>query len=332
MTTIPYRTPEWERATNAVHVAQKILVVTHQNPDGDAIGSALGVANWVRSLGKQVTVADDDGVPDFLRYLPHAEEVVASVDTGEFDLVISTDSSDAERSGAVGAYGFANTRTVINLDHHVTNTGFGDIHLVDAEASSAAEVVHNWLMRADVVLNEKIALPLLTGLVTDTIGFRTSSVTPKTLSVAQSLMAAGASLTGVMARTLESKSYKEFALWQRILPKARLDGQILSAVITDEDIEVAGLDEMTDAGLVGFMRTVDEAMIAVIYKQDGEAGYRISMRSKRGYNVAEVAFALGGGGHVQAAGASMTGTMDEIRAKLMPMLQDVIEKGALQLG
>jgi len=143
-------------------------------------------------------------------------------------------------------------------------------------------------------------------------------------------MAAGASLTEVTARTLDSMTYDEFVLWKQILPTAELHGQVISAYVRMEDYALAGLDEGSTAGVVSFLIRITEAMIAVVFKET-EDGIRLSMRAKRGYNVAEVALALGGGGHIQAAGATVPGTLEEVRARVLPMLQEAAAKGSLEI-
>lgn len=330
--TAAYRAPEWDFATEAVHNARKILIISHFSPDGDAIGSMLGLANALKNMGKKIRLANDDGVPEFLSYIPLSNKVERNMRWGEYDLVIYTDCADEGRWGHVGGYARKHAAAIINLDHHITNTGYGDIHLVVPDMSSAAEVAFHWLKHAEIEITPEAATALLTGIVTDTIGFRITDTKPATLQAAQELMAAGASLNEIMARTLESKPYREFQLWQSVLPTAQLDGKVLQAVITVEDIKAAGIEDMTDAGLVGFLRTVNEAMIAVVFKQDHPIGYKISLRSKLGYNVAEVASQLGGGGHIQAAGAQVEGTLEEVRAKVMPLLHEAVEKGDYAFG
>jgi bifunctional oligoribonuclease and PAP phosphatase NrnA len=326
------KTPDWQQASAALRDADSVLIVTHLNPDGDAIGSALGLANAIRHMGKTVTVADDDGVPDYLQWLPHSTTVVTEIDAEtSFDLCISTDASDAERTGKVGAIGQANSTTVINLDHHATNTYFGDVHLVDAGAVAATEIVFDWWEYMAIDWQAEIAVPLLTGLVTDTIGFRTSSVTSRTLGIAQSLMEYGASLTEITARVLDSRSYQEMALWKRIMATMALDGQVIHAEARLEDMEAVNMDAPSTAGFVGFLRSTKEAMIAVTFMETGDGEIRISMRAKPGYDVSEVAFALGGGGHVQAAGAGVAGTLEDVKAKVLPMLQEAARKGKLTI-
>ncbi len=321
----------WGVATQAIQSAQTIVIVTHMHPDGDALGSMLGIANALRHMGKTVDCAVDDGLPGVFAFLPGAEQIHPKLYKGEWDVMISTDSSDEERTGAVGAYARAHSRTVINLDHHATNTLFGDIHLVKSDVSSAAEVAYYWLHHMDVPLNAEIAAPLLTGLVTDTIGFRTSSVTADTLGVAQALIGAGASLTEITERTLDNRSYLSVTLWKHVLQSVELhEGGVVYAGISAADFAKAGLHDTDDFGLVGFLIRISEAMIAVLIKEV-EEGVNISMRAKPGYNVAQVALDLGGGGHLQAAGATVPGTVADVKARVMPMLVQAAKAGKLTI-
>ncbi len=194
---------DWAAASQAVEAAQSILVATHISPDGDAIGSLLGLGNALRLRGSNVTCVVDGGLPGTFRFLPGASDVRDTPTTGQWDLMISVDSSDEERTGESGVYGRAHSARVINLDHHITNTFFGDIFLVMPSAVSATEVVYHWLREWQQPLALDIAVPLLTGLVTDTIGFRTSNVTANTLRVAVELMEAGAPLAEITAADAE---------------------------------------------------------------------------------------------------------------------------------
>jgi bifunctional oligoribonuclease and PAP phosphatase NrnA len=320
---------QWREATEALNNAQRILIVTHINPDGDAIGSMLGLGNQLRHRGKDVTTAVDAGVPGYLAFLPGADAVVAEVTSGDWDLLITTDASDEARIGEAGAYGMAHSQQIINLDHHVTNTQFGDIHLINGDAVSATEIVFDWWRQAQYAINHDVALPLLTGLVTDTLGFRTSSVTASTLEIAQQLMQAGASLSAVTARTLDSRPYEVVRLWKQALPSTQLDGQVIHATVSLADAEQAGLDETTEAGLVGFLIRVEEARIAIVFKEKPDNTVEISMRAKLGYDVAQVAFELGGGGHKQAAGASITGSLSEVKRRVLPLLHQAVSAGQL---
>ncbi|MEM6529656.1 MAG: DHH family phosphoesterase [Chloroflexota bacterium] len=324
---------EWEKAAQAITDAESILIVTHIEPDGDAIGSMLGLGHTLMAMGKQVQMAVDEGVPGFLQWLPGTDAIYPKITVGEWDLMISTDASDEARSGKVGAYGREHAKQVINLDHHATNTMFGNIFLVMGEAVSATEVVYRLFEHMNITVDSReVALPLLTGLVTDTMGFRVSSVTAETMRIAHKLMETGISLYEVMARTLESKPYSAIQLWAQVLPSIELDNAIVSLNIRREDFATIRMKDPSDAGLVSLINQIDEAMIAIIFTQLEGERVKLSMRSKKGYDVGSVAKLLGGGGHTQAAGATLEGTLPEVRAHVLPLLKKAVAEGELLLA
>ena len=218
----PAPAPQWQAAAQAISRAQSILAVAHFAPDGDAVGSLLGIALSLRALGKDVTAAIDDGVPAELCFLPGIETIVPSVTEGDFDLMIALDCSDIERAGESGAYGLQHSEKAINLDHHPTNTYFGDIHLVVPTAVAAVEVVYDLLMVLELDITPEVAYALLTGLVTDTQGFRISATNSRTLDIAQGMMKRGAPLAQIMAKTLNSRPFAEVELWKQVLPTVRV--------------------------------------------------------------------------------------------------------------
>ena len=323
---MPGAEPDWQGALAAIEAAQSILLVAHVSPDGDAVGSLLGMAGALRERGKNTNAAIDGGVPKELAFIPRSDSVLPALSTGEFDLFITLDSSDIERLGKVGAYGFSHSRRVINLDHHPTNTGFGDIHLVLPNAVAAAEVVFDFLTHANWRISRDAATALLAGLVTDTQGFRVPGTNSRTLEIAQALMGHGADLPDIMARAMNRRSYGEVVLWQRALQSAQLEDGLISANITQSDLAQAGLHTMTDGGLVNHLVDVDEAKVAVVFKElRGEV--EVSFRAKPGFDVGRMAFALGGGGHTLAAGCTLKGALQLVRDKALPLARQVIRDG-----
>ncbi len=321
-------TVQWTEASDALRAAQSILVVTHFNPDGDAIGSMLGLGLALRQMDKRVICAVDGGVPPFLKFLTGADTVLKKVRGGKYDLMIATDCGDLSRAGDAGAVGARFAGQVINLDHHPTNDHFGDLQLVVPEAVSAAEVVFDWLSTLDHPIDADIATALLTGMVTDTLGFRVNSVSTRTLAIASKLMDAGASLYDISSRTLDSRSFATLDLWKRALTTLNMDDGIISAVVRYDDVKAAGLIDPTDGGLVSLLIQVDEAQVSLVLKEYPDGRLDISMRAKPGFNVAEVAESFGGGGHTLAAGAQLDGPIDEAKAAVMARLQEAVRKGA----
>ncbi len=322
---------DWAEATRCVNEAQSILIVTHVKPDGDAIGSLLGLTQALLEQNKTIDAAVDGGVAEAFRFLAGWDTVHDDLKTGQWDLMISVDASDEERTGEVGAYGREHSAKVMNLDHHPTNTLFGDVHLVMPEAVSATEIIFQWLRDMGITLSLPVATALLTGLVTDTIAFRTSNVNPTTLDIGRQLMLAGAPLYDIINCTLVTKPFSHIELWKQVFPSIQAKDGIISAVVTQENLNQAGLSDMTDGGLVSMLVGAEEPVVAVVFKEQPENKVELSLRSKPGYDVGSVAFNLGGGGHKQAAGATVTGTLEEVRAKVMPLLDQVVQQGK-QLG
>lgn len=320
--------PQWQAAADAVRGAQTILVIAHIAPDGDAIGSLLAIAEPLRALGKDVTAVVDDGIPPELRFVPGSDSVVSSLTEGAFDLMIAVDSSDRERMGAAGAYGLAHSKRSINLDHHPTNTGYGDIQLVVPCAVAAVEVAYDFLHHVGIEITCDVAYALLTGLVTDTQGFRVNATNSRTLEIAQDLMNRGAPLAQIMADTLNSRPFEEVELWRRVLPTVRLDRGLIFASISQLDIDSVGLPKMTDGGLVNYLVNVDRANISIVFKELPERQVEVSFRAKPGYDVARLAYNLGGGGHVLASGCTTDGTLQQVQDMILPLAHQAIAAGA----
>jgi phosphoesterase RecJ-like protein len=320
--------PQWQQAADAIAGAQSILLVSHIAPDGDAVGSLLGMAGPLRDRGKRVTAAIDDGVPPELRFIPHSDIVRSAVDSGAFDLMITLDASDLERVGDNGAYGMANSRQVINLDHHPTNTRYGDIHLIVPEAVAAVEIVYDFLAHLGWRIAPSAAHALLTGLVTDTQGFRISATNGRTLAIAQDLMSKGVSLSQIMAQTLNRRSFNEVELWKVALPSVRLKDGLIYATIRQGDLRQVGLRKAGDGGLVSYLVTVDQAKISIVFKELPEEKVEVGFRAKPGFDVASLAFRLGGGGHTLASGCTLDGTVEQVEATVLALAHQAIAEGS----
>lgn len=328
MPTIRRVKPQWRAAAEAIARANSILLVSHIAPDGDAIGSLLGMAGPLRRMGKSVTAAIDDGVPADLRFIPGSDTVAPRMDAGEFDLLITLDSSDLERIGRAGAYGMAHSKRVINLDHHPTNTRFGDIYLIAPEAVAAVEIVYDFLAYLGEDMSQSTAYALLTGLVTDTQGFRISATNSRTLEIAQDLMRKGAPLSEIMSRTLNRRSYNEVELWKQALPSVRLRDGLIYASIRQSDLRQVGLEKAGDGGLVSYLVTVDQAKVSIVFKELPEEKVEIGFRAKPGYDVASLALQLGGGGHTLASGCTIEGSLQRAHEIVLPLAHRVITKGS----
>lgn len=328
MPTTKHAEPQWQAAAQAIDGARSILLVSHIAPDGDAVGSLLGLSGPLKKAGKNVTAAIDNGVPQELRFIPHSETVLPVVDAGVFDLLITLDSSDLERIGCAGAYGMAHSKQIINLDHHPTNTRYGDIHLIVPEAVAAVEIVYDFLAFLGADIAPATAFALLTGLVTDTQGFRISATNSRTLKIAQDLMGKGAPLSQIMAQTLNRRTYEEVELWKLALPSVRLQDGLIYAAVSRSDMRKAGLDKAGDGGLVSYLVTVDKASVSIVFKELPKNKIEVGFRAKPGYDVGGLAFQLGGGGHMLASGCTMTGTLRQVQDIVLPLARQTIADGS----
>jgi phosphoesterase RecJ-like protein len=313
---------EWNEAARLLSGAQRILILTHVGPDGDAIGSMLGLARALGGMEKTVTTAVDDGVPDDLMFMPGAEKVLPVLDRAAFDLIIAVDCGDESRMGQVGQAARLSGAPLINLDHHRTNTLFGDANLVDLDTVAAAEGVLDWLDDLGIEIDPAGALCLLTGLVTDTLCFRTDNVTSETLGKAQRLMAAGAPLSEIVHRTVNRTTYAGLRLWAQVMPMVRLEDHVIWAVITQAMFAAAGYDGYDDAGLVSELVQVDEAYIAAVFREKADGSVEIGLRAVPGFDTANVAVVLGGGGHKLASGATVH---NEPIALLVPRVIEMLK-------
>jgi phosphoesterase RecJ-like protein len=304
---------------NLIRPARRILLVTHVAPDGDAIGSLLGLGRFLRKLGKEPIMACEDPVPEIYRWLPGSGEVVRHAD-GPHDLVISLDCSDSRRMGQ-SYHDPKMPVPLVNIDHHVTNTMFGTVNWVDPASAATAQMILSLADALEWELIEPTAVCLLTGLVTDTRSFRTSNVDSVAMRAALRLMEAGASLSEITRRALEQRPLASIRLWGEAIEQLHLHGDVLWTEVTRTMRDHWGLDENGDSGLTNFLSSVREASVVIVFTERKDGTVDVGMRAVPGCDVAQVALKLGGGGHPQAAGCTMEGDLVEVRQLVLAEVQ-----------
>jgi phosphoesterase RecJ-like protein len=307
------------RIADLLRAARSILLVTHVAPDGDAIGSLLGLGWLLRGLGKEPILACEDPSPSSVSWLPGSVDIVQQAE-GPCDLVICLDCSDERRMGNVLGERFSGT-PLINIDHHVTNTRFGTVNWVDPSSASTAQMV---LMLAESMgweVTPTVAECLLTGLVTDTRGFRTYNVDAGAMRAALRLMDAGATLNEITRRTLEQRPLASVRLWGQAFDRIQLEGGIMWTEVTRDMQQRWFNGENGDSGLANFLSGVRESSIVVVFTERGDGTIDVGMRSVPGFDVATVACRLGGGGHPQAAGCTLPGPLAEVQGRVLDEIQ-----------
>jgi len=313
-----------EQARQALERARRVAVATHITPDADAISSLIGLTQILRRLGKEAEPFCDDELPPRLRAIPHAEEI-SRVAHGSFDLLVSLDASDPARLGR--AFAEVGEAPLLNIDHHITNTGFGTVNWVDPSAVATAEMVL-WL--ADDLgapLDRELASILLAGIVGDTMGLRTPNVTPQVLREVTRLVEAGASLPALVDVLFNRRSFAAIRLFGQALAGVRLEDGVIWTVVTREMRQALGLGQANDLSLSSFLISAEEARIAAVFTERDDGKVEVSMRARPGYDVARVALAFGGGGHPPAAGCLVPGPLEEVIPPILSALKAAARDG-----
>ena len=312
----------------AIEKAARVLVIAHVDPDGDAIGSLTAVGQGLQQLGKRVTLVCDDAVPPRFLGLSLAGEIRRAPNTEtHYDLVIAVDCADQSRMGWAYDSLPDPKPSLANIDHHITNTRFGAFNIIDPNASSTAELLHRFLPEIGVEMTSGIAESLLTGIVTDTMGFRTTNVTAVTLRAAADLVDAGADIAGISLYSLHQKPFTTAKMWGIGLGRMQLEDDLLWTSISREDIQSAGLSgNPGSSGLVNFLADVDAAVMGVVLTESDDGDVRVTMRAQPPYNVAEVAVKFGGGGHALAAGCALAGPLEQAEVRLVAACHEAINR------
>jgi phosphoesterase RecJ-like protein len=305
-----------------IQAAHRVLVTSHIRPDGDAIGSSLALGLALMDAGKQVQVVLSDGLPASFRHLPGSEKIKTRAE-GEFDLIISVDCSDLKRVGkALDGYHPPD----IVIDHHSTTEAFGELNLIDPQAAATASVLARFMQQWGLAITAPIAANLLTGLVTDTLGFRTSNTTPEVLRQAADLIELGADMTRLYYLSLVRRTFHASKYWGAGLSNlARADG-IVWTTLTLADRKISGYTGNDDADLISVISSIDEADVAIIFIEQNKHSTKVSWRGLRpNIDVAQIASQFGGGGHKAASGAELTGSLEDVKERVLEITRKALQ-------
>lgn len=305
----------------ALRQAKSVLCVIHAGPDGDAVGSTLGLGLALHELGKDVTFFCHTGVPYNLRFLPGLERVVDTLPPDvRFDATTVCDVSTSARIGP-GLPARERLGTVLNIDHHLTNEDFGDINYVDAEAAAVGVLVARVLVGLGHPLSKDVAIALYTSILTDTGSFRYSSANAESFEVAGRLVQAGADPWDVSSEIYEQNPVERLELLREVLGTLTVseDGSLAMLVVTGAVLDsVQGRSDLTD-GFINYARGIRGVEVACLVTEPAripDEPWNISLRSRGRVNVAQVAAGFGGGGHHNAAGGRFHGYLGDLRDAL----------------
>lgn len=299
--------------------AGKMVIVSHISPDGDTLGSSLALAHALRMLGKEVMLNVDDDIPSVFSFLPGIGEYMrfAPDDSVPADLLIVIDASSADRAG--NAMNVVKARSVLNIDHHKTNTHFADYLYLDSDAAATAEIIYSLLLELGTELNTEIATCIYEGLYTDTGSFKYSNTTSRTLSIASALLTYGVN-PSLISDNMEVKSRSQVEMLGKVLETLTFlrDGKIAYVEVAPE---LYDYNVDTDT-FVSYPRYIEGVEVALLFKQVEENLTRVSFRSKQ-VDVAKIALSFGGGGHQKASGCSIHAPLKEAESVVLPVVEEL---------
>jgi phosphoesterase RecJ-like protein len=301
--------------------AQNIVIASHVRPDGDAIGSLLGLGLALKNAGKAVQMVLVDGVPASFKHL-EGSELIAREPQADHDTFITVDSADFKRVGKI----FDNFgQPDINIDHHKTNEAFGKLNLIEPEEVATAAILTHSLPGWGYEITKPIAAALLTGIITDTLGFRTPNTNPSALRLCAQLMETGVDMPELYMRSLVKRSFPAARYWGAGLSSLQQRNGIVWSTLTLEDRKKAGYGGNDDADLINMISAIDGNKVGMIFVEQSDSHVKISWRAlEPGIDVSPVAKHFNGGGHAAAAGADIPGALNEIQPRVLQTTREML--------
>lgn len=307
-----------------IRKAETIVILTHESPDGDAIGSSLAVKIMLDNIGKKADVI----IPEYSRlfnFLPKVDEIKEESDISSYDLAIAVDCATLKRL-AKSEY-FENAKKTIVIDHHGSNTMYGDLNYVNPVSPACCEVLAGMFDYYDSNLTKDAGICIMTGIVTDTGGFQYNGITPETFEFTAELIRKGVDVPDIYKRTLRTKTKSNFELTKKVMDRMELleDGKVTFTYINAQDEIEVGAEPGDHEGLVEIGREIEGVEVSIFIREKEENAYKVSLRSASYVNVSDICLMFGGGGHPRAAGALIQGSVEQVKEKIMNELRKVLK-------
>lgn len=309
-----------------VEQAQKIVILGHVNPDGDCAGSCLAVYNYIREQYPDKTVdVYLEPVSRKFSYLGGYDQIHNEPKDETYDLCICMDSSDKERLGEFVRY-FDTADQTICIDHHVTNPGYAMDNVIEGQASSASEVV--FFQMDEEKISKAVAECIYTGIVHDTGVFKHSNTSQRTMEVAGKMISRGIDFSSIIDDSFYRKNYHQTQILGRALLESVTfcDGQCIFTVVRKKDMEFYGVDKSDLDGIVDQLRVIEGVEVAIFLYEVGIHMFKVSMRSNKKVDVSRIAAYFGGGGHVKAAGCTMSGSVHDVVNNLSEHIEKQLDE------
>jgi len=317
-----------KQLAHSIREVPEAALFSHVSPDGDCLGSMLALGIGLETLGVKISFYNTSSLPDNLKFLPGIERISKSIPDKLPENLIFIDCADVDRVDS-RLKDFFSTRTVFNIDHHVSNTLYGVYNYVDVTAAATGEIIYNLLRKLKIPITNEIAINLYTAIITDTGRFSYSNTTAKSLKIAAQLVKTGIDLVTINNILFERKSFAQIRLLHKALSNLVLlhDGSIAVIVLSKEDFEETSAEENLSEGLVNYARNIENVEAAVLLKELDNEEIKVSLRSNSWLDVNKVASKFGGGGHVRAAGCTINLPLTEATQSVVLALEEALKHG-----
>ncbi|MEG0873010.1 MAG: bifunctional oligoribonuclease/PAP phosphatase NrnA [Clostridia bacterium] len=314
----------FEAAKDLVKKSNKIYIVGHINPDGDAIGAACAMCLALRKMGKDASVICPS-VADCFLFLPKFQEQIGVIES-EYDLLICVDSGNIERL-AIDVSDFEKAKKVLLLDHHQISRPCGDINCIRADLPATCELVYNFLQVLDVEMDCEIATYLYTGIMTDTGSFNYASTRPSTMYIVSKLFEQGIDFSDICQRLNHTIKEEKLKLVAKTIDNMEVyfDGKLRYSYVDQKEISNIGILDEDAEGMTNYLRDVEGTEVAIHVRQRIDGTNKVSIRSAGKVDVANIAIAFGGGGHARASGFVMPGEYMETKKELINMVEVMLK-------
>ena len=315
--------------SRAIEDHDSFAVVSHVRPDGDAIGSILALGHALEQLGKKVRYLNNDGCPESLAFLPGSEKVEVSSEVGvlDIDVAITLDTAAHARIGEGSLAAIEKAKLLINIDHHISNPGYGDLNYVDSNSPATGQIIYDLLISQDWPISEISRDSIYVAVSTDTGSFQYPGTTQQTYAMAADLVSRGLDVGEINQLTYDHQPYRRVELMRSLLNTLDRseDGRMVWWELRLATKNELGLITDDTEGLIDFIRAVKGVVVAIFFEDLDDGNVRVSMRSKdRRVNVSEICGAFGGGGHALAAGIRMPAPLEDAREKVLAEVERVM--------
>jgi len=321
-----------KKAIDILKIYGSFIITAHINPEGDSLGSQLALCHLLEKMGKKAVMINDHKVPGVYQFLPKSNLIRSRLDKRlDYDVAIVLDCPTLDRIGKVKDI-LDKGKIVLNIDHHISNEKFGKINWVDPKASSCGEMIYNLFKEADCEIDKDSAINLYVAILTDTGSFKYSNTTSKTHRIVGELLDCGLDVSKIQESIYERRSMGEIKLLSAALSNLQVEGagRIAYTWVTREMAKECGINIKGTEEFINFPRSLDNAEIALFFREEKDGNIHVSFRSTSDADVNKIAAVFGGGGHTKASGCLIKGNMKEVREKVLSEVKKTIEEGSIK--